>query len=223
VGLWSILRGREDRVYSELETHLQIIVGLTESFKWAAEALRSGEYAKAKELYAVIEEGEKEADRIRRRIAEDICKGTFYGHLREDVLNLVEKIDDIGDWVRGVARIIADTPPQLELLVFVFSLPEMDRYVGSLVEIASKLLRAISKLKSEGVRVAPILHEIEDIEEYADDLKISLVKSVMGYAEKFRLIDVLEVRDMIYMLDDAIDSAEDASDIILQILAKSYA
>ena len=220
--LGSLFKRREEKVFTAIEDYAKVVKKTVESFERLSEAVKDGEFHRLKEIYEEIDRDETDADGIRRNLSEELCRGTFFAHLREDLLNLLERIDDIADWAKDAAKIIVETSPQWEILYFVFNLPEMDKYVRASVEIAEKLINALRVLREEGRKVTPLLHEIEDIEEEADELKMTVTKKLLREAYRFNIIDVLQVKEMIYLLDNVFDSAEDASDIILLMVAKGY-
>jgi len=49
-----------------------------------------------------------------------------------------------------------------------------------------------------------------------------MVKSIFREADRFKVLDVVQVREMIDIMNNICDSAEDASDVLFQIIAQRY-
>lgn len=218
----SLLQRREEKLFDSIEKYVETVVEAVKGFEEMLEAVKRGRMGRISEIYREIDARETEADEIRRTISEELSKGTFFSHLKEDFLNLVEEVDNLADWTKDAAKILVETTPSWDILHFVFNLPEMERYVNLCVKASEKLLKAVKTLRRAGRETVPILHEIEDLEEAADEVKIDLTRSLLREAKRFDVLDVIQVKEMIYLLDNVCDSAEDASDIILLIIAKAW-
>jgi uncharacterized protein Yka (UPF0111/DUF47 family) len=98
----------------------------------------------------------------------------------------------------------------------------MDKYIQSCIKASEKLLESFRIFKENMEKAKPILQEIEDIEEEADELKTLIIKSIFREADRFKVLDVIQVKEMIDIMDNICDSAEDASDVLFQIIAQRY-
>ncbi|MEN2973988.1 MAG: DUF47 family protein [Candidatus Caldarchaeales archaeon] len=218
----SLFYRREKKIMDFIEEYIEKVVDTVRYLRVVSELVKSEKMGDAARLYNFIDLLESEADNMRRKISEELCKGAFFAHLREDLLNLVEEIDDIADSAKYFVKQFVETTPSWDLLYFVFNIPEMDRYIQSCIEASEKLLHSFRVFREDVEQAKPILREIEDIEEEADELKTSLIKNILREADRFRIIDVILVKEMISMMDNICDSAEDASDILFQIIAEGY-
>jgi uncharacterized protein Yka (UPF0111/DUF47 family) len=63
--------------------------------------IKKGRLGDISNIYNNIDTPETEADNMRRILSEELCKGTYFTHIREDLLNLVEEIDNIADYTKG--------------------------------------------------------------------------------------------------------------------------
>ena len=213
---------REEQVYRSIEEYIALVLEAAEGIRALREAVKVGEYGKVQLVYSEIDAKETEADELRRRLSESLSQGSFFSHLREDLLSLVEEIDNIADSAKDAVKTLMEMEPDWNLVKFLFEQPEMDEYVDLCVEIVEKLAEAVKALKVGGPKVTPLLHEIEEIEERADEVRSVLTRKVLGEAKKYDVLNVLQVKEMLYLLDNLCDSAEDSSDRILMIIAKGY-
>jgi len=213
---------REEQVYRSIEEYIALVLEAAEGIRALREAVKVGEYGKVQLVYSEIDAKETEADELRRRLSESLSQGSFFSHLREDLLSLVEEIDNIADSAKDAVKTLMEMEPDWNLVKFLFEQPEMDEYVDLCVEIVEKLAEAVKALKVGGPKVTSLLHEIEEIEERADEVRSVLTRKVLGEAKKYDVLNVLQVKEMLYLLDNLCDSAEDSSDRILMIIAKGY-
>ena len=90
--------------------------------------------------------------------------------------------------------------------------------VGILSGAAAQLLEALRKLE-KGKDLAPHLAEIHDLEHRADGLSRAAIGQL--FRGGLDALDVIKLRDLYQVLENTIDAAEDAAEVIERILAKS--
>ncbi|MCL7384308.1 MAG: DUF47 family protein [Thaumarchaeota archaeon] len=213
---------RERKVVDSIEEYIRKIVETVKYLMDISNSIKKGRLGDIVKIYNNIDTLETEADSMRRVISEELCKGTYFAHIREDLLNLVEEIDNIADYTKDSVKQLVITTPSWDLLYFTFSIPEMDKYIQSCIKASEKLLESFRIFKENMEKAKPILQEIEDIEEEADELKTLIIKSIFREADRFKVLDVIQVKEMIDIMDNICDSAEDASDVLFQIIAQRY-
>ncbi len=214
--------GREKKAIDSIEEYLVKIADTVKYLEDVSNAIKNGRVGEIDKIYEKIDALETEADNMRRMISEELCRGTFFAHLREDLLNLIEEIDNIADYTKDSVKQLMMTAPSYDLLYFMFSIPEMDKYINSCIDASRKLLESFRKFKHDVEKAKSLLQEIEDIEEEADELKTTIIKAIFREADRFRVLDIMQVKEMIDIMDNICDSAEDASDILFQIIAQRY-
>ncbi|MBS7610587.1 DUF47 family protein [Candidatus Bathyarchaeota archaeon] len=139
--------------------------------------------------FDVLQQKEKEADVLRRRIIDELAKGDLPATEREDLMRLAREIDWVIDWAHETGRILvefdlAKMPEEIKGIT-----QEMARVIGRCV---SKLDDCIEKLTnkvfSEALKAAD---EVEALEEEEDRLyqrargminKLDVEKVPMGAA-----------------------------------------
>lgn len=185
-------------------------------------AVREHDLEAMNRIYGEIDRLEGEVDSSRRLLANELCSGSFFAYMQEDFLDLIEKIDSIADAAKDAAKVVLDAGVSREAVELLFRREEMQRYITICVETVKTLEDAFQTLASRGREALKLVDKVEELEETADNLKATLVKTLFSHAEKLKVLEVIQIKDFIHMVDNICDSAEDASDIILQIIAKGY-
>ena len=169
-------------------------------------------YDNLDERVAEIQALEKKGDRIDDDIQRRLEKAFVTPFDREDIHDLVVKIDDVLDGVQATAETFQiygiATPP-----------PESLRLSEILAAQADHLLTAL-RLLEKPKAIAPSLEAIHDLEHEADGLSRSAIARL--FRDSTDAVDVIRVREVIRTLETTIDAAEDAGEVIERILAKGH-
>jgi len=101
---------RETKALSTIQKHLTLTTGIVEDLENAVSAaIRLDEKEKRKFIERVTS-SEREADTLRRTVMDDISKGELSPMDREDLMDLVKRVDMIADWCRESTRILGAIP-----------------------------------------------------------------------------------------------------------------
>jgi uncharacterized protein len=129
---------------------------------------------------------------------------------REDIHELVSRLDDIVDGIQSVAEIFVIYG--IETIT-----PETRRLAGIIAGQAAQLLDALNKLeKQDGIGAS--LHSIHDLENEADGLSRAAIGRL--FRDRMDPLEVIKLRDLYIELEETIDAAEDAAEVIERIIAK---
>jgi predicted phosphate transport protein (TIGR00153 family) len=213
---------REREVFNGVLQLLDTVGTTVDSFVESVVALGNGDTAASAEEVLKVIEGETNADEIHRDLSLKIAEGAFFGGVREDILNLLEKIDNIADSAKDAARFLRadsrlgdearDRLASKEMLFFLTAL-------RSSVSALSTLVKALEDGKKEALSK---VQTVEEFEEEADSHKDMMIKSLFSSTQQMNPVTVIQLRDFIFVADDIADNAEDASDVILVLVAKGY-
>ena len=166
---------------------------------------------------------ETQADEVHKKLVEEIAKGNFFSYLREDFLSLLENIDGIADAAKDSSKILVESRLNRDSIKFVFSETKGLEYISVLERTVSALLECIKSLRKEPPsKMLHLIQEVEVNEEKADSIKGEVMKRLYENAERLKLLDVITLKDFLNTADDIADKAEDASDVLLQMIAKGY-
>ena len=213
---------RERAIFDGLLVLLDTVNKTVDSFDVSVSAFARGDIASAEELVKKVLDGETEADSIHRDLGIKIAEGAFFGGVREDILNLLEKIDEIADSAKDAARFLSsDSRLVVEARVTLGS-PDMKAFLAALkssVVALNELVRALNQGRKGALLK---VQAVEEFEEEADSHKDLLLKTLFASETSMNPVTVIQLRDFIFVSDDIADNAEDASDVILVLIAKGY-
>lgn len=168
------------------------------------------EFDRLEERIAEIQALEKRGDEIDREVAARLERAFITPFDREDIHELTVLLDDVVDGIQASAELF---------IIYDIAQPtdEAKRLAGILAGQASQLLEALRKLES-GRGLGPHLHEVHDLEHEADGLSRAAIGRL--FRERLDALEVIKLRDLYRSLEESIDAAEDAAEVMERILAK---
>ena len=170
-----------------------------------------GSYDRLDERIADIQALEKRGDQIDDEIARRLERSFITPFDREDIHELTIHLDDILDGIQAAAE---------TFVIYGITTPgdEVKQMVGILTGQAVQLLEALTKLEN-GRDLNRHLAIVHDLEHQADGLS----RAAIGRLFKGGLdpLEVIKLRDLYKTLEETIDAAEDAAEVIERIMAKS--
>jgi predicted phosphate transport protein (TIGR00153 family) len=95
-------------------------------------------------------------------------------------------------------------------------------YVKESVKTAKSLHDVINSLNMKRDIIIEKVRIVEQLEENADSLKNKVFQELYSKSEEYDTLTVLQLKEFIESTDNIADSAEDASDVVLVMLAKGY-
>jgi len=169
-------------------------------------------YDRLDERIAEIQALEKKGDGIDEEVLRRLERSFITPFDREDIHELVTFLDDIVDGIQGAAE---------EFQIYRIDQPteEARGMVRILVAQAEHLLEALRKLeKGKDKDIAAHLAAVHDLEHEADTLSRAAIGRL--FRGGFEAIEVIKVKDLYSTLEETIDAAEDAAEVIERILTK---
>jgi predicted phosphate transport protein (TIGR00153 family) len=216
---FSFLSRNEREVVTGLELLIDTALAAVEGFSGILKAAGAGEEKEAS--FVRVFENEKKADELQRELNAKIAKGSFFGGIREDMLKLIENADNIADCAKDSARLLETGSIKGAGAEFLRS-PKMQDFVADLVASVKALRECVVALQKGRNATLAAIPRVEQLEESADAKKDELLKELFSRADKIDPLAVIQIRDMIYLMDDFADNAEDSSDVMLTMVAKGY-
>ena len=163
------------------------------------------------ERIAEIQALEKKGDAIDDEVLRRLERSFITPFDREDIHELTTHLDDILDGIQATAE---------TFLIYAVEQPtdECKQMVGILSGQARQLLEVLTKLEKDKKNLGGHLATIHDLEHQADGLS----RAAIGRLFKGDLdtLEVIKLRDLYLALEETIDAAEDAAEVIERILAK---
>jgi predicted phosphate transport protein (TIGR00153 family) len=219
---FNFLKKREEDALAKIVKYSFLVLKTVEKFRDLVTALLEGK-DEANSIYVEVDVLETQADEIHRKLTEELAKGTYFSHLREDFLALLEKIDDIADSAKDASKILMDTGLKLSSIKLLVCDDECIGFVDRLYKATSALVNCLQGLRSKSARdLLKLILSVERYEEEADDVKARLMRELYAKSNKLDVLELLAFKDFLNMADNIADGAEDASDIILRMVSKGY-
>lgn len=213
---------REKAVFDGILNLLGTVAKTVDAFEASVSAWAVGDAKSANDMVQKVFEGETKADEIHRELNQKIAEGAFFGGVREDILDLMEKIDNIADSAKDAARFLSSDSQLGEEAKDKLSSSDMKSFLAALknsVAALTTLVQALEQGKKEALSKVNI---VEDFEEEADTHKDAILKNLFSSYKSMDPVNVIQLRDFVFVADDVADNAEDASDVILVLIAKGY-
>ncbi len=89
-----------------MREHAELILSTVRELADAMNAAISNRRPDAIKAHERVQVAEREADTMKRRIAEEIVRGEMEPQLRADMMRLDRHLDDIGDWALESSRVL---------------------------------------------------------------------------------------------------------------------
>jgi hypothetical protein len=120
-------------------------------------------------------------------------------------------LDDVVDGIQASAE---------TFVIYRIEQPDDDarRMVGILAAQAAQLMEALNKLE-RGKGLTTHLATVHELEHEADGLSRAAIGRL--FSDKRDPLEVIKLRDLYRELEETIDAAEDAAEVIERIMAKS--
>lgn len=168
-------------------------------------------YDRLDERLGEIQTLEKEGDKIDEEIALRLERSFITPFDREDIHELTIHLDDVLDGIQASAE---------TFLIYGVAYPTDDakQMVGILSAQATQLLQALQKLDKDKKGLPGHLATIHDLEHQADGLSRAAIGRLFKKGND--PLEVIKLRGLYLSLEETIDAAEDAAEVLERILAK---
>jgi predicted phosphate transport protein (TIGR00153 family) len=194
------------------EAFRSVFVKDGENLLEAARALNAmfTEFDRLDERVATIQALEHAGDEIDAEIAARLEKSFITPFDREDIHELYTRLDDVVDGIQEAAETV--------VIYGIDSAPaEARRMAGIIAAQAEQLLEALRKL-DHLEKAGMHLKAIHDLENEADGLSRSAIGRLFRGGDD--ALTVIKLRDLYKVLEETVDAAEDAAEVIERIAAK---
>ena len=168
-------------------------------------------YDRLVERLTEIQALEKQGDRVDEEIGRRLERSFITPFDREDIHELTVHLDDVLDGIQAIAE---------TFLIYGVETPTEDAklMVTILAGQAAQLLDALRKLDRDKKNVAAHLVVVHDLEHQADGLSRAAIGRLFKKGND--PLEVIKLRGLYTSLEETIDAAEDAAEVIERILAK---
>jgi predicted phosphate transport protein (TIGR00153 family) len=176
----------------------------------------SGNYnhATAAEYWKKIKEQEKIGDRLSIKIFDELNTTFITPFDREDINNLANRLDDVIDRINSCAKRIVIYNPK--------ALPECAQELSKLIYDSAicidKAVDELDTLRKSTKNIVEYCSKLHDLENKADDVYENFIISL--FEKETDSIELMKVKEIMYELEKATDTAEYVGKIIKTIIVK---
>jgi len=199
------------RALNVCQDHLRKVVDLTRKVPQIIGFFTKNDKERAKQLFNEIRGGEAEVDTARRLVSQELAEIGAVLLSREDFLRFTNLTSEIADFSEGIAfRLV-------EILEHGWNVPgdikkELLKLSEAVLEAVMKLRETVMVLNYGTTKTMEKAKDVEIAERNVDaiyrDLEIKLLSSKTDFPALTLLRDVLQ------LLEDSADKAEDAADAV---------
>jgi predicted phosphate transport protein (TIGR00153 family) len=200
------------RIVRETEQEIPALVG----------AVAESDVTSCRSRRGRIFELELRAAEAKRDLSTQIAEGAFFGGVREDMINLLDKIEKIADKAKDAARLITLAEVTDARAREILRSDDMRRFLENLDLAVVALQHLIEAFAIDRKTILERVHAVDEFEEAADGFKQNILAALFERSRGIDPVTVILVRDFVFNADDMADNAQHASDVVLVLVAKGY-
>jgi predicted phosphate transport protein (TIGR00153 family) len=197
------------RALNACQDNLRKVVELERKMPQLVEFFATGKKDSARQLLSEIRLGEEEVIKARRMVSQELAEIGAILISREDFLRFTNLTSEIADFSEGIAFYL------VQIMEHNWSVPSDIK--SDLVKLAEAVLDSVLKLRETMMTLTygptKTLEKAKDVEiaeRIVDDIYRSLVIKVLN--SKLEVPAILLLRDVLQLLENSADKAEDAAD-----------
>jgi len=197
------------RALTICQDHLRKVMEITRKVPQLVESFVKGDKTTVRRLHTEIRKAEEEVDIARRTVAQELAEIGAILISREDFLRFTNLASEIADFCEGIAFRL------LEIMERGWKVPAdikkgLAKLTDAMFETVSKLRETAMTLNYGAAKASEKAREVEVAERVVDDLYRELEIKILN--SEIDIPTLLLLRDVIQLLEDSADKAEDASD-----------
>jgi predicted phosphate transport protein (TIGR00153 family) len=199
------------RALSACQDNLRKVVDVTRKIPQLVEQFSKCDKDQARQLFSEIRKGEEEVLKARRMVSQELAEIGAILISREDFLRFTNLSSEIADFSEGIAYYL------IEILEHNWKVPDDIR--KELLNLSEAVFEAVLKLRETMMVLsygpAKTLEKAKDVEiaeRKVDEIYRAL--SIKVISSKLDLPVLLLMRDILQLLENSADKAEDAADTV---------
>jgi len=212
--------GREKSILDGVELHLSVVKTCVTTFERLVGAVMAGD-GSASALEAEVFRLESRADGIQMDVDRKISEGAFFGGIREDILNLINRIDDIADSAKDASRLLRINPEGDQASLQMLKGEHMSVFFEKLMGAVDSLGSLVSALRTDKKTLLSRVDAVREYERAADTEKDQLLRTLFKLP-RTDPVAIIQLRDFLDVADDIADNSVRASGVIAMLVAKGY-
>jgi predicted phosphate transport protein (TIGR00153 family) len=197
------------RALSACQDNLRKVVDVTRKIPPIIEHFSKGDKDSARQLFSEIRKGEEEVLKARRMVSQELAEIGAILISREDFLRFTNLSSEIADFSEGIAYYL------IEIMEHNWKVP--DDIKKDLLTLSEAVFDAVLRLRETmmvlsygSTKTLEKAKDVEIAERTVDDLYRAL--SIKVLSSKLDLPVLLLLKDILQLLENSADKAEDAAD-----------
>ena len=207
---------KETKALMTVQRHLALTTGIVEDLEKAMRASIKGDKKETERCIQRVASSEKEADGLRRNVMDEISTGELSPTDREDLMNLVKKVDMVADWSRESTRILGAIPMDN---VPVSIKDESIEMIVNVKECAASLQKCVNSIMTKPEEALKAADTVERQEEKVDDIH-EKARILLGKEDIQRAGVAVLIGQLFEAIEMIADSCEDACDQVRVIIVR---
>ena len=207
---------KEKEVLANVQRHLALTISIVEDLEKAIEAAVKNDLKEMQVSIGRVTAGENEADSIRRRVMDEVSAGELSPTDREDLMELIKKVDMIADWSRESTRVLNAILMQLVPAAIKNAFIEM---VKSVKECTASLQKCVNKMMTKPQEALQAADVVEREEERVDDIH-ERARVLIGKEDFMKAGVAILASQLFEALEMIADACEDVCDQIRIIIVR---
>ena len=207
---------KETKALMTVQRHLALTTGIVEDLEKAMRASIKGDKKETERCIQRVASSEKEADGLRRNVMDEISTGELSPTDREDLMNLVKKVDMVADWSRESTRILGAIPMEN---VPVSIKDESIEMVVNVKECAVSLQKCVNSIMTKPEEALKAADTVERQEEKVDDIH-EKARILLGKEDIQKAGVAVLIGQLFEAIEMIADSCEDACDQVRVIIVR---
>lgn len=207
---------KETKALMTVQRHLALTTGIVEDLEKAMRASIKGDKKETERCIQRVASSEKEADGLRRNVMDEISTGELSPTDREDLMNLVKKVDMVADWSRESTRILGAIPMDN---VPVSIKDESIEMVVNAKECAVSLQKCVNSIMKKPEEALKAADTVERQEEKVDDIH-EKARILLGKEDIQKAGVAVLIGQLFEAIEMIADSCEDACDQVRVIIVR---
>jgi predicted phosphate transport protein (TIGR00153 family) len=197
------------RALNACQDNLRKVVDVTRKIPQMVEHFSKGDKQMARQLFSEIRKGEEEVIKARRMVSQELAEIGAILISREDYLRFTNLSSEIADFSEGIAYYL------VEIMEYNWKVPSDIK--KDLLKLSEAVFDAVLRLRETmlvlsygSAKTLEKAKEVEIAERTVDDLYRAL--SIKVLSSKLDLPVLLLLKDVLQLLENSADKAEDAAD-----------
>jgi predicted phosphate transport protein (TIGR00153 family) len=207
---------KETKALEAIQRHLSLTTGIVGDLEKAIRAAIDDDAEEMRNCVQRVTSSEREADALRRKVMDEISTGELSPVDREDLMNLVKRVDMVADWSRESTRILGAIPME-EVPNSIKD--ELIKMVKSVNECTASLQKCVNKMMTNAEEALQAADMVEREEEKVDDTH-EKARVLLGKEDLPKAGVAILVSQLFEAMEMIADSCEDACDQIRVIVIR---